>query len=64
MKPAIQLIEQASEDHYDASQYRDEERQRVLARHRCEDPPASRSFLRSLWRFRRLVRVIDLASKR
>lgn len=31
MKLAIQLIEQASEDHYDASQYRDEEKERVLA---------------------------------
>ncbi len=31
LKLAIQLIEQASEDHYDASQYRDEEKQRVLA---------------------------------
>ncbi|CAG9185915.1 non-homologous end joining protein Ku [Cupriavidus pinatubonensis] len=31
MKLAVQLIEQASEDHYDASQYRDEEKERVLA---------------------------------
>lgn len=31
LKLAIQLIEQASEDHYDASQYRDEEKQRILA---------------------------------
>lgn len=31
LKLAVQLIEQASEDEYDASQYRDEERQRVLA---------------------------------
>ncbi|WP_354684656.1 Ku protein [Cupriavidus necator] len=31
LKLAIQLIEQASEEEYDASQYRDEEKQRVLA---------------------------------
>lgn len=31
LKLAIQLIEQASADEYDASQYRDEEKQRVLA---------------------------------
>ncbi|CAG2145498.1 Non-homologous end joining protein Ku [Cupriavidus numazuensis] len=31
MKLAIQLIEQASADHYDASEYRDEEKERVLA---------------------------------
>lgn len=31
LKLAIQLIEQASEDHYDPRQYRDEEKQRILA---------------------------------